>query len=197
MKPVKFFIGIWLLLSTAAALPGAESSDMGNAKLTDFKLPQYSEGGKLVFILYGESGYAAGINVFLEKVVIDLVQSSIKDIDSVHDLQGVELYPLGTSAAEIAAFWADKPYAAALIYSPTAVFDRSTNTIKGDRDVHFRSRLLDIDGEGFDGDYQSKTIHIRKNVQIEIRRLTSGLGSSRHIATAVNTEQPDRKGSEK
>ena len=196
MKPVNFFIGILWALLAAFPLHGAETTDMANARLSDFKLPQYNEAGKLVFILYGKSGYAAGINIFLENVLINLVQSNIKDIDAVRDLQHLDVYPLGSPAATITKFWADKSYCAALIYTSSAVYDRSTKTIKGDKDIHFRSQFLDIDGKGFDTDYNSKTIHIRKNVRIEIRQFTTGLGES-HRVTADKNDKTDKEGSEK
>jgi len=175
LKLVKF--SILLLLLTGTFMVRGES-DTTSAKLSDFKLPQYDKEGKLIFILYGKGGNSAGINIFLENVLIDLVKSNIKDIDLVKDFQDLKIYPLQESTSNIIAFWKDKPHCTAIITAPLAVFDRSSRTVKGDREIKFRSLFLDIDGEGFDGDYDSKTLHIRKNVRMTVRTQFADMGGS-------------------
>jgi len=165
------FLGLVLTVSVRA------EQEAGNAKLSDFKLPQYNEKGRLVFILYGKSGYSAGINVFLEQVMIDMVQSTVKDIDTVKDLSAAVLYPIDANPEEVLKFWLDKPHCAALIAAPSAIFDRAAQTVKGDRTIRLRSPTIDVDGEGFDGEYAGRTLHIRKNVTIVVRRPMPGPGN--------------------
>ncbi len=197
MKQIRFIIML-LMLAAAGVVRG--ESDSASAKLSDFKLPQYDKDGKLIFILYGKGGNSAGINIFLEKVLIDLVQSNIKDIDTVKDFQNLEIYGLEEPTANIIKFWAGKPHSAAVITTPSAIFDRSTQTVKGDREIHFRSSFLDIDGEGFDGDHQAKTLHIRKNVRMVVRsqlaRMTMSAGKDKKEAGAhdgATTEKSSNK----
>lgn len=122
-----------------------------------------------MFILYGKSCHSAGINIFIEQVLIDLAQSNVKDIDSIKDFQDLVIYGIDAPTSEVVKFWADKQHTAALIAAPDAVFDRAKQSIKGDKQIYFRSPSIDIDGEGFDGDHTSKTIHIRKNVHMTVR----------------------------
>lgn len=161
-------ISIMTVILFAAAWLRAEK-DNSSAAFTDFKLPQYDEKGKLMFILYGKSGHAVGINVELENVLVDLIRSSVRDIDTVKDFSGLTLYPINTPTVDVVKFWADKLHCEALIWSPSAVFDRSTNIIRGNDKVMFRSPALDIDGVGFDAESASKSIHLRKNVKVVIR----------------------------
>lgn len=152
-----------------AAMMGRAEKDNSSAAFSDFKLPQYDEKGKLMFILYGRSGYAVGINVNLENVLVDMIRRNMTDIDGIKDLSRLTLYPIDSTRAQVLEFWKGQPHSDALVWSPTAVFDRSANIIKGNDKVMFRSRFIDIDGIGFDGDSKSKTIHLRKDVKVVVR----------------------------
>ena len=45
----------------------------------------------------------------------------------------------------------------------------NTKVLRGDTPAFFRSREMDIDGVGFDADYENKLIHIRSKVRMVIR----------------------------
>jgi len=155
-----------LLLGATAAWA---EKDTSSAAFSEFKLPQYDEKGKLIFILYGKNGKTVGVTVVLDEVLMDLIRRDVTDIEAVKDFSGMVPYPLDTPRATVINFWKKYTHSQALIATSNATFDRVANTIKGGEKVMFRSEMLDIDGIGFDADYVSKTIHIRKDVKVVVR----------------------------
>ncbi len=55
-----------------------------------------------------------------------------------------------------------------IITTPAAVYNRNTKMIRGNEWVHLRSTAMDIKGIGFDGNTESKTIHVRSRVKVVI-----------------------------
>lgn len=137
--------------------------------LSNFKLPEYNDEGKLQVVCYGGKADAKGIIVGLEDVLVDFVQDNIKNIDEVKNFEGLKLYSIDMTPKKVEEFWKDKPHSRALLGAPEAKIDRVQKTIRGDGKVHLRSRLMDIDGVGFDVDFPSKTVHIRSKVTVVIR----------------------------
>ena len=160
-----------LLLFSLLAGPVAvwAGKDTLTADFADFKLPQYDDKGKLIFILYGKNGKTVGVTVVLDHILLDLVRRDVVDIDTVKDFSAIVPYPLDTPRQTVLNFWLKYPHSQALIATSNATFDRVANSIKGGEKVMFRSAMLDIDGVGFDADYVTKTIHIRKDVKMVVR----------------------------
>lgn len=181
-----------MLVAAVLTLSGVfcvHASEKGTqATFSDFKLPQYNDKGQLMFVLYGVSGYSSGIHIFLKDVLIDVVKSTVADIDNVADMKEAKVYAIDTDTMEVVRFWMRKPHCEALIASPEAVFDRVNQTIKGDDKIMFRSRFLDIDGVGFDGENQNRTIHIRKNVKVVVRYQFALLKKTAEQAAAKASE---------
>ena len=139
------------------------------AAFTRFKMPQYDTQGKLKFIIYGSSGHMAGVSIFLNDLLVDLLEDNIKDIDDVGDLDKVEIYDINEDTAKVIEFWSHLPHTQALIYSLDAVYNRTSQTLNSDKKLKFRSRFVDVDGVGFDGSYFSGELHIRSKVKVVIR----------------------------
>jgi hypothetical protein len=160
-----------LICLTALMLASGEVCAQENttAAFTRFKMPQYDDQGKLKFIIYGSSGHMAGVNIFLNDLLVDLLENNIKDIDEVMDLDKVEIYDIDEDTIKIIEFWSRLPHTQALIYSLDAVYNRTSQTLNSDKKLKFRSRFVDVDGVGFDGSYFSGELHIRSKVKMIIR----------------------------
>lgn len=138
--------------------------------LSDFALPEYrKKDNRLQFILYGDKATNLGAFINLENPKVDIVNENISNINEVIPLGSVKMYPLNTSAEDVRKFWADKKHCRALISSTAAQYDKNTKVLRGDTPAFFRSREMDIDGVGFDADYENKLIHIRSKVRMVIR----------------------------
>ena len=160
----------------------AAADDTGAAvSLTNFALPEYrKKDNRLQFIIYGDRATNLGAFINLENPLMDIINENIGNINEVVPLGGVKLYPLHTPSAEVKKFWADKKHSRALIFSTAAEYNKNTKVLRGDTPAFFRSREMDIDGVGFDADYENKLIHIRSNVRMVIRPeyRRSGMGGS-------------------
>ena len=66
-------------------------------------------------------------------------------------------------------FWKKYPHSQAFITSESAVYDKNTKMLRGDSLTELRSREMDIQGVGFDAEYEKKFVHIRSKVKVIIR----------------------------
>lgn len=161
---------IALLLIFFCGFTQAQDDEGSHAVLEQFKLPEYGEkDGKLKFILYGDKGVNLGELVNLDGVLVDFVKEEVMNINEVKDLQGLKLYKIDEKFENILKFWKDKYHSKALISTPKAVLDKMTKTIKGNEEIHLRSAIMDMDGVGFEADYNTQTITVKKNVKVIIR----------------------------
>lgn len=178
------FLLIAGLSAFTALLPdqAAAAEDTGAAvSLTNFALPEYrKKDNRLQFIIYGDRATNLGAFINLENPLMDIISDNIRNINEVVPLGGVKLYPLHTPADKVNRFWADKKHCRALIFSTAAEYNKNTKVLRGDTPVFFRAREMDIDGVGFDADYENKLIHIRSKVRMVIRPeyRRSGMGGS-------------------
>lgn len=164
------FLTFACLLNIFSGSPAEAQNAEALAILEDFKLPEYdAKTGKLQFVLYGEKAKTPGVMIYLDGVLVDVVKEDIKDINDVKDLKGIKLYKIGSPESFVKDFWKDKDHSQALIETPQAVYDRSIKVVKGNKEIHLRSPMIDVDGVGFDADYASKIIHIRKQVKVVLR----------------------------
>jgi len=162
----------WLMLTVLIpfAWTASAQDDGTRATLTNFKLPEYSEkDGKLKFIIYGKKAVNLGAEIDFDHIMIDIIKENIGSIDDVKDMQSISLYPIDEKNEAIENFWKDKGYSQALISSPKALYDKTTRSARGNEDVHFRSQMMDIDGVGFDVDYDKQIINVKKDVKVVIR----------------------------
>ena len=78
-----------------------------------------------------------------------------------------------------------------VITTPEAFYDRVADTIKGDKDVHYRSLQMDADGVGFNVSNLNKTIHIEKDVKMWIYQ--KGRGKQSEAAQKKNDKNESKK----
>ena len=173
-----------LLPAVLLTLPlSAETGSGVEAELLDFVMPHYRK-SKLQFVLYGEKGINLGATISFINPLIDIVTDDLPNIILVESMKGVRipdpnvvtirnvdhtrLYPLNSSEKVITDFWARIPHSKAVIAAEKALYDKNQKILSGNGTVHFRSRELDIDGEGFDADQKKKFIHIRSKVRVVI-----------------------------
>lgn len=140
------------------------------ASLSGFALPQYrKEDNRLQFILYGKNASNLGALLELKEIRLDIIDDSVKGVNEVVALDNVPIYPLETSSPAVKRFWQNKKHCRALLFTENGVYDKNAKILRGDSQVKFRSRELDIDGVGFDAFYENRFIHVRSKVRMVIR----------------------------
>lgn len=170
---------LFLFLCTVF-IAGVRADDNGGmrASVRDYILPQYrGHDGRIQFIVFGEEAVNRGALVFLNRAKIDILPNSVRRLDQAniflpHTGERVpEPYPILADQQTRRAFWSvlKQDTIRAWIFSNKAVYDKTTNILRSDDPVHFRSREMDADGVGFDAYHEKKFIHIRSKVRVCIR----------------------------
>ncbi len=176
------------LLFCAGASLFAQTGTGTSASISDFALPEYrKDGSRLQFILYGKKASNLGAFIHLTEPVLDLVKDDLEDISQLKTFKGADLYPmpdfdqleklspeaklehLRKHGSAAAAFWKNYPHCQVLISSGEAVYDKNAKNLRGDGKAFLRSREMDIQGVGFDADYERRIIHLRSKVKVIIR----------------------------
>jgi hypothetical protein len=80
-------------------------------------------------------------------------------------MRGVVIQWLGDSVEDIRG----------TVSTPIAVYDKSTNTVSGNKKITYRSKEIDVDGIGFDVDNEKRILHIRSKVKVAIKGDLSSL----------------------
>ncbi len=148
----------------------AQTGGIGtSAAMEDFALPEYKKGGgELQYIVYGKKAQNLGAFINISGPILDVVRKGT-DIFSVKQLLGQKLYPFGSDAKTVAGFWNEFSTSDAILSTESAVYDKKTKILRGDEVVELRSRELDMQGVGFDADFNKRIIHIREKVKVIIR----------------------------
>jgi len=140
-----------LLLAALPAMPPsarAADGDTGAAVvIEDFKYPEYNQDGQVEFILHGRRARKVGILTHVEDARLEWVE----ELPGADQAAGRAFRVVGT------------------VTTPTAVYDESTAAISGDREIHYRSDGMDVDGVGFDVHHQEQTLHVRSKVRVVLR----------------------------
>ena len=167
------------VLLCAMSGAGLRADDRGmRAAIRDYIFPQYrGDDGRLQFIIFGDEAMNRGAQVFLDQAKIDILPNSVRRLDDAniflpHAGQRVPApYPIMADQPTRRAYWTHPKQSTvrAWIFSNKAVYDKTTNILRSEDPVHFRSREMDADGVGFDAYHEKKFIHIRSQVKVCIR----------------------------
>ncbi|WP_295812425.1 LptA/OstA family protein [uncultured Victivallis sp.] len=157
-----------LLAGSALALRGAgDLEDLRGLVLSHAKLPLYNK-QVLQSMAFFDKASRQGRLMVGSNVLLDLIRRGA-DIDSIKDGWGVKLYPLNSGLPEIVGFWKERLYSEGIMSSPRADVDQENRMAAGNEPVHFRSPLLDLDGIGFEADFDKRTILVKSDVRIVVR----------------------------
>ena len=167
----------------ALAAWGAEDlSDLRGLVLTHAKLPVYNRQNLQVMVFCDRAERSGRMMVGYD-VVLDLIRRGA-DVDSIRNGWGLKAYPLDAKLPEILAFWGERPYSDGVILTSLANVDQETRMADGDEPVFFRSPLMDLNGIGFEADFDKRTVLVKEDVRIVVRMEGS---DPRRIAAAGGT----------
>lgn len=104
--------------------------------------------------------------------------------------------------ARIEIIGADGKTVRAVLTSPIAFYNQTTQFITGDQSIKFESLSFDADGIGFDASQAAQTLHIRKNVKLVVKstediksQFAIGKEFSEDTGKVSDTDiEPDTKG---
>ncbi|WP_294504202.1 LptA/OstA family protein [uncultured Victivallis sp.] len=152
---------------TLAAWGAGDLSDLRGLVLTHAKLPVYNKQNLQVMVFCDKAERSGRMMVGYD-VVLDLIRRGA-DVDSIRNGWGLKAYPLDAKLPEILAFWSERPYSDGVILTSRANVDQETRMADGDESVFFRSPLMDLNGIGFEADFDKRTVLVKEDVKIVVR----------------------------
>ncbi len=167
-----FVLSLLVFAAMFYAIPQTMAQAGGRTVISEkFKYPGYDKDCKLKFMIYGERAETVGVAYKLQNVMIDVVKEDIKSVKDVKDIQGMKLYPIGSDKKTVDKFWKKVDHSRAILFTPKATFETATKLVRGKDEIHLRAREIDVDGVGFDADYNRQIINIRSKVRMVIREV--------------------------
>lgn len=185
MKTIVTMIVI-ALLSLAGWGASGGLDDLRGLTLAHAKLPVYNRKTLQIMVFCNEVEQQ-GKRMAGRDAVLDLIRRDA-DVDSIRDGWGLEPYPLDAKLPELLKFWSVRLYSDGVILTSRAEVDQDTRMAYGDEPVFFRSPLLDLNGIGFEADFDRRTVLVKEDVNIVLRMQSS---DPRKLL-APGAEQPEK-----
>ncbi|MBS1369683.1 MAG: hypothetical protein HPZ91_06965 [Lentisphaeria bacterium] len=162
-----------LMIATVAGMlalsawSAGDLSDLRGLVLTHAKLPVYNK-QNLQMMVFCSRAERSGRAMVGYDAVLDLIRRGA-DVDSIRNGWNLKAYPLDAKLPEILAFWTERPYSDGVILTSRANVDQETRMADGDEPVFFRSPLLDLNGIGFEADFDRRSVLVKEDVNIVLR----------------------------
>lgn len=162
---------IFLFLSALLMLQGGYANsmeEMDGVTVSNVKVPFYKRGALESMIFADKAEYRAQL-LYGHNVIINMLQTKVNPDQIRNDWQ-LKLYPLEASLGEIIHFWRQRNhYCDGVIYTPEGALNQAEQSAASDREIKFRSPLLDLDGVGFASDFKKRQIKINSDVRLVMR----------------------------
>ena len=189
MKKIITMLFTAAALTAALTLPGAgELDDLRGLELSHAKLPIYNK-DRLQLMVFCDRAERQGRVALGSNVTLDIIRRNA-DVDAIRDGWGIKLYPLeNTKLPEILEFWAPRLYSEGVMFTTRADVDQEARMAAGQEAVFFRSPVLDLDGVGFEADFNKRTVTVRDDVRIILR---FGESDPRKLFAEERKELPEK-----
>jgi len=177
------------ILWIAVALPlwlSAANNDLDSLKgliLTKAKFPVYNE-QNLQSMIFTDKAERQGKIIVGSDTVMDLIDNTVS-VDDIKDGWGTKVYDLDAKLPALVDFWGKRSYSRGVIVSRSVNIDQESRSANGKEPVFFRSPVMDLDGIGFESDFDKNTLLIKEDVSIVIR-----LGASDIKSVIANKKLP-------
>ena len=153
---------------SGAPAPQKSIDDLRGLSLKNAKIPVFNNSRLQMMIFSGEAERRGesmvGLNTVLEIIRKDA------NADDINDGWDLKPYRLGSALPAVLDFWRKRiAYCEGVITTPECVVDQIGHRAGGSHEVRFRSPALDLDGVGFDADFDRRTIAVNSQVRIVIR----------------------------
>ena len=159
----------FLLLSALLPLAANDLSDLRGLSLVNAKIPIYNRGGKPQMMIFVNRAERQGRLIAGNGTVLEFIRPSA-NVDTIGDAWKIKPYKLEASFAEVLDFWAPRlTYSEAVVVTSRADIDQVTHKASGSAPLFLRSPLLDLNGVGFEADFDRREIRINSEVEILVR----------------------------
>ena len=159
-----------------AAAPRLESApkqqnidDLRGLSLKNAKIPIFNRSHLQMMIFSGEAERRGETMISLN-TVLEIIRRGA-NADDITDGWGIKPYRLDAKLPEVLDFWRKRiAYCEGVITTSECEIDQIGHRAIGSQKVYFRSPVLDLDGVGFEADFDRRTIAVNSQVRIVIRQ---------------------------
>ena len=161
---------ILLLASAPDVLLGRNDlSDLRGLSLTNAKIPIYNRGGKPQMMIFVTRAERRGRVISGMTTVLDFIRPTAS-VDDIGDAWKLQAYPLHAPFREIFDFWLPRlKYSEAVVTTAKADIDQETHKASGADRIFLRSPLLDLNGIGFEADFDRREIRVNSEIEVVLR----------------------------
>ncbi|MBQ7208469.1 MAG: hypothetical protein IJS01_11790 [Lentisphaeria bacterium] len=158
-----------LLLSANAAFCRNDLSDLRGLTLTSAKIPIYNRGGKPQMMIFVTRAERRGRVISGTATVLDFIRPTAS-VDDIGDAWKLRPYPLKAPFGEVFNFWLPRmKYSEAVVTTARADIDQETRKASGSDRIFLRSPLLDLNGIGFEADFDRREIRVNSEIEVVLR----------------------------
>ncbi len=168
---MRFLCALLTLCCISSAAAGGSLSDLRGLRTKGSRFPIYHK-EHLQIMLYSSGTERNGNLIAATDPVMDIIRRGA-DVDDVASGGKAVRYSLNAPLPEIFAFWSKRLYSEGVIFSSKADIDQENRLAGGSDKVYFRSPTVDLDGVGFDANYEKRTVLVKKDVNIVLRMKSS------------------------
>ena len=167
----------WLAAAFALTLGAAAAhaadvhriNDLRGLQLNHAKIPVFNK-SRLQMVVFAGRAERRGELMVGSDTVLEIIRAAA-DMDAINDGWDLKPYPLGAKLIEVLDFWKHRiSYSDGVMNTPECEIDQVGRRAFGNREVYFRSPMLDLDGVGFEADFDRRTISVNSRVKIVIRQ---------------------------
>ncbi len=166
-----FILLLVLVLASFAQAEGpsfGSLSELQGVKTLRSRLPVF-DGTQLKYHIFSGELAREGIYLVSTGTIIDLMRPKVH-VDEVAFDETQLPYPLNATLLQILDFWRKRSFAECAIFTKRAKIDYNARVAAGEDPVFVRSPMLDLDGVGFEADFNRRTVRVLSDVRIAIRQ---------------------------
>ena len=168
------FLFLAALLPLAAFAARSDLDDLQGLSVANAKIPIYNK-TRLQLICFADRADRGDGGIIGRNAVMEIIRRSA-DPDAIADAWGTKPYPLKAGLAEVVNFWRRRFfYSEGVILGDRCTIDQSGKRASGSSPVFFRSPSLDLDGIGFEADFDRRTVLVTSDVHVVLRHGASDL----------------------
>ncbi|MBQ9500805.1 MAG: hypothetical protein IJU70_01485 [Lentisphaeria bacterium] len=170
MKYARAALLTLLILTAAGALFARNDlSDLRGLTLSNAKIPIYNRGGKPQMMIFVTRAERRGRVISGMTTVLDFIRPTAS-VDDIGDAWKLRAYPLNAPFREVFDFWLPRlKYSEAVVTTSRADIDQETHKASGSDRIFLRSPLLDLNGIGFEADFDRREIRVNSEIEVVLR----------------------------
>lgn len=193
---MKKILSTTLIIALGLSLAGRQADEFGKVTTGGMRIPMFHRDRLQVFA-YAETGTRTPDGFKLNNAKLDLIKRDV-DLDAIKRIDKTPLYKLGAPKPEVKEFWRQFPHSDGIISTPSATINRETRKAYGSEKIFFRSPFLDLNGIGFDSEFDSKIVNVHQDVVIYVRvdmaekktaSLNTGTGSRKQGDVKITSDK--------